>query len=342
MRRWIILFLVVVLCYTAIGCIAMVFTDNFDMGLADKIRVQMGRLADSSGGGYGSEIEGYFGYYGLDAEAGRSGVRHFFGTFDSGGFELAGHIYEPTEYKATAVLLHGYMNHAGQMRYLIEYLLDEGYAVAVFDMPGHGLSTGELGAIDDFSQYTTIAQDFTAIVQGRLNGPWHLIAFSAGAVAAMDWLMSEDDFVFDKAVLGAPLIHHSGWNQAKVSYWAHKFYAKTVPRVVRNNSSDKEFLKFNRGGDFLHLDIVSLKWVVALRNWNKRADKVQVCPKPVLVLQGVKDKTVDWQYNLKFLRSKFTNAQVTMIEGARHELFNESAELRDQVFSRIGRYLEEQ
>jgi alpha-beta hydrolase superfamily lysophospholipase len=109
----------------------------------------------------------------------------------------------------------------------------------------------------------------------------------------------------------------------------------------RENSSDKEFLEFNRSRDFLHLQTVPLKWVEALHDWNDRITDLPACEAKIKVIQGTSDTTVDWKFNIEFIREKFSNAQITIIEGARHELFNESAEIRKQIFSKISSYLAE-
>jgi len=62
--------------------------------------------------------------------------------------------------------------------------------------------------------------------------------------------------------------------------------------------------------------------------------------KGFLILQGDRDTTVDWRYNVRLLREKFPSANVEMIPGARHELLNEAAELRDKVIEKIIGYLE--
>ena len=53
----------------------------------------------------------YFHFYGLDLA--NEVIEHRFGTFKSGEFTLCGHIFRPKEYKATVIILHGYLNHSG-------------------------------------------------------------------------------------------------------------------------------------------------------------------------------------------------------------------------------------
>ncbi len=68
---------------------------------------------------------------------------HLFGTFTSGDHTLAGHIFIPAEPRATVLLMHGYFDHTGTLSQTIHHLIARGYQVAAYDMPGHGLSSGD-------------------------------------------------------------------------------------------------------------------------------------------------------------------------------------------------------
>ena len=57
------------------------------------------------------------------------------------------------------------------MRRMAEYLLEQGYAVVMFDLPGHGLSEGKRASIDDFSQYGCALSDFLAVIENHVHGP---------------------------------------------------------------------------------------------------------------------------------------------------------------------------
>ena len=338
--KWILLFAGVLMCYIFVSCGERKDEDFVMQEIAD-IRQEMISL-DAVGEMclYSDSVESYFDYYGLDVEKRQEDVEHIFGTFESGGFILAGHIFWPKEYKGTVVLVHGYLNHCGQLKYLIEYLVSEGYAVAAFDLPGHGLSSGDRAAIDDFSQYTKALRDFAGVVKGKVNGPYHVMGFSNGASVVLDYLLYNDKDVFDKVVLAAPLVRCVGWEQMKISYKVYSRFGDSVARLPRKNSSDKEFIKFNRNKDKLHAKEVSLRWVKALDEWNERIAKAKVCEKEILVLQGTNDSTVAWRYNVNFIQNKFGDVKVKLIKKARHELFNESAKLRKEVFSEISSYLQ--
>ncbi|MHC5183503.1 MAG: alpha/beta hydrolase, partial [Planctomycetota bacterium] len=269
---------------------------------------------------YSDVAEAYFAHYGLDCYA--LDTLHCFGSFESAGFTLAAHLYEPAQYTATVVLLHGYLNHTGQFRHLLRFLLDNNYAVAAFDLPGHGLSSGETARIDSFDQYITVTHDFIRIVKDRLSGPYHTVGFSTGAAILVEMLLENIADDFEKIVLAAPLIHWAAYEQTKGTYKVYNAFTNKVARFHRNNSSDKDYLK----------------WVKALFDWNEKIEPMDPCDREVLVIQGDKDGTVDWKYNMKLIDEKFPHATVEMIPGANHELFNEALEYKQQALNMIKEY----
>jgi alpha-beta hydrolase superfamily lysophospholipase len=286
---------------------------------------------------YPDSVQRYFNHYGLDGDW--CDVVHWFGTFESGGFTLAAHLYEPQQYAATVVLLHGYLNHTGQFKNLIRFLLENNFAAAVFDLPGHGLSSGESAAIDSFDQYVQVTRDFIELVKSRLEGPYHAIGFSTGATILIEMLLTRRSDVLDKMVLAAPLIHWTDFEQSKGTYKVYKIFTDKIARFHRKNSSDKEFLVFNKTKDYLHCKHLSLKWVKALFDWNNKLQTMQESNREVLVLQGDKDGTVDWKYNLNMINEKFPNTDIEMISGANHELFNEASQYKQQALNLIGEYI---
>ncbi|MHC4292311.1 MAG: alpha/beta hydrolase, partial [Planctomycetota bacterium] len=152
-----------------------------------KDRPDIEPLAAVDPAAYSAEAKGYFAHYGLDCEG--PNTQHLFGSFESAGFTLAANLYKPTQYQATVILLHGYLNHTGQFKNLIPFLLENQYAVAVFDLPGHGLSSGRQAEIDSFDQYITSTQDFIQIIKDRLDGPFHAVGFSTGAAILIEMLL---------------------------------------------------------------------------------------------------------------------------------------------------------
>ncbi len=335
-----LLALVFVLCYAVMGLKQrMVGSCDMENNIV-KIREELRPLDVTGDGQYPQSVVNYFKFYGLDFENGLPAVRHIFGTFESDGRILAGHIFEPKQYKATVFVLHGYLNHCAQLKHLIGYLIEAGFAVATFDLPGHGLSGGGRGEIEDFSQYTTALCDFVGVVSEGLDGPYHVIGFSTGASAVLDYLFNGENNVFDSVVLAAPLVHCAAWEQSKAGFKLYSPFGDAVPRMPRKEPSDAQVLELAKK-DPLRLSTVPLKWVKALYDWNDRIAKLPPCQRKVKVIQGTGDTTVDWKFNIDFIRKKFSDVEVSLIENAHHELFNEPADIRKEVFSQISRYLGE-
>ena len=293
-------------------------------------------------------IESYLAFYGLDTAA----AAHEFVQFKSNGFELAGHVFKPVNYKATVFILHGYLNHCGLLSKLIKYLTGIGYAVAVYDLPGHGLSSGEPTAIDDFSQYSDSLNDFLNTIKPKLHGPYHIIGHSTGAAVILEYLLACTErsrseppctepsrSVFDKVILAAPLERTDWWILEKIGFSISRLFSSFVPRVFRKVTSDKDFLRFIKYKDPLQARKISLNWVAAMFKWDQRIADAKTSTRPILVIQGLKDNIINWRHNIRFIQSKFKNSEVELIENCRHELFNESEKIRQEVFSQIKDFL---
>ena len=336
MRNLKILVVILVMCYAVISCQQKRGGYRAMDKAIVKIKEAIKPLDDFSGE-YPDSVIDYFKFYGLDFDS--NDVDHFFGTFESGGLTLVGHIYKPQKYKATVFLLHGFFDHCGQLNHLIKYLLEQDYAVACFDLPGHGLSGGERAAIDDFSQYSRSLTDFIDVAKEQLAGPYHFIGHSTGAAAGLDYLFTHQESIFDKVILAAPLVRCIAWQQTKIAYQKKISFIKSIPRIFCKSSSDKEFLAFIKNKDPLQSRQLTLKWVRALRSWNERIASLPVSNKSVKVIQGTSDTVVDWKFNIEFIESKFSDVDVTLIEAGRHELFNESMEIRSKVMTQITTYL---
>ncbi|MCK4753220.1 MAG: alpha/beta hydrolase [Planctomycetes bacterium] len=282
-------------------------------------------------------LDSYLEFYGLRFD---EKVEHDFITFESGGYHLAGHIFKPDEHKAVVFVLHGFCDHCGLLGGVIEYLVSRGFAVVCFDMPGHGLSGGQRAGIDDFSEYSKALHDFENIVKSKLDGPYHVVGHSFGGAAVLDYLLVREGKAFERIVLIAPLVRSWLWKTSKAAFKLDHQFVEDIPRIFRRNSSDKEFLRFVKTVDPLRIQKLPLRWVEALYKWEEKITAAQPCGKAVKVIQGTSDTTVQWRFNIDFIQQKFAEVAVDMVEGGRHELFNESADIRTEVFSQISGWVQ--
>ena len=111
-------------------------------------------------------VTDYFGFYGLDLP-----VAHHFGTYRSGITDVAAHVFVPDQPRGSVYLAHGYYDHAGILRNVIRLCVEERFAVAALDLPGHGLSSGERASIDEFGQYSDALCGLVALCRSHLPEP---------------------------------------------------------------------------------------------------------------------------------------------------------------------------
>lgn len=282
-------------------------------------------------------MQAYLTYYHLNFDD--IEYKHVFGTFRSGEYMLAAHIFSPCNPQGTVFVLHGYIDHTGMLSHLIRYCLKQGFVAAVYDLPGHGLSSGKRISIESFSDYVTVFNDFVKLCEPHVPQPYHLISHSMGSAIVLEYLVHTEGQQFERIIFLAPLVRHVHWYSAKVMYFLGKLVSiKTVPRRYSLISSDPEFLEFVRN-DPLQPDKVPVEWIGALYEWERQIGKVSPISHAVLIIQGTHDTVVDEKYNIPFLQQKIEGVTVKWIKNARHQLLNENPVIRAEVFNTINTYL---
>jgi alpha-beta hydrolase superfamily lysophospholipase len=87
------------------------------------------------------------------------------------------------EFKDVVGLVHGFGDHSGRYRRVMEYLAGEGHAVLAFDYRGHGKADGARGHCGDWNEYLDDMEVFWARVRQLASGkPTFLLAHSHGAL----------------------------------------------------------------------------------------------------------------------------------------------------------------
>ncbi|MBC8183854.1 alpha/beta hydrolase [candidate division KSB1 bacterium] len=278
----------------------------------------------------------YFQHYDIDF----NNAHHYFGTFNAGNKSLAAHIFLRENSQGTIFLLHGYNDHTGMLKNLIRFCLKQNFSIAVYDLPGLGLSSGERGAINNFGEYADIHKTFISLYKNYLPRPFHLIGHSTGCAITYEYLNNNQNSDFEKIIFLAPLVRHAYWGISKIGYFLVRPFTKTVPRVFRKNSSDQSYLEFVKN-DPLQNRRIPLKFPTALIKWDKRIKQYDQLERTIYIIQGTKDSVVDWKYNIKFLKKKIETVHLKLIENAKHQLVNENATIRAEVFEGIESFLEQ-
>ncbi|MEH6608183.1 MAG: alpha/beta hydrolase [Halioglobus sp.] len=293
--------------------------------------------AFSAGQTSSEELLSWWRFYGLDLVDSPSSITYRCGTVESGTYKLAVHRWLQADARANLILVHGYTDHSGLFRHLIEYGLRNNFNVVIFDLPGHGLSTGEPVTIDSFSAYGTALNDvLQAVDMPELKTS--VMAQSTGCSAVMEFARCYA-WPFERTVFLAPLLRPVSWRRLRIAHGLASLIVDTIAREFKRNSSDPAFLEFIKN-DPLQPKRLPLSWVAALKDWLANMPLQDLGVGPVLVLQGDRDTTVDWRYNIAHIGDLFPGSRIELQAGAGHQLANEAPALREHFLSIVDEYLE--
>ena len=278
--------------------------------------------------GFGARYRRFF-----DLDLGQS-----FHWFEHDGQRLAVQRFEPKRTVAgSAIVVHGYYDHVGLYGHLIRYLLGRGLRVFTYDQRGHGLSTGRRATIDSFDRYTDDLSAFVDAQADALVSPCWLVGQSMGASVILELLdtrLAGQAEAFERIVLFAPLVRPASWPLSRIAYAVARQFVDAVPRKFAVNTQDPEFLALVRA-DPLQARTLPVEWVSAMMDWKRRFERREPSGRPVFVLQGGRDATVDGRYNVNVLKRRYDVTLLAMPE-ARHHLVNEAANIR----ARMWRFLD--
>ena len=292
-------------------------------------------------------------YYGLnfsELDLELKSAKSTSGTFSSGTHELVCQHFLPSTQppRKTAFLLHGYFDHAGLYRHLIEHLLNRDIAVIIFDLPGHGLSSGATASISSFHEYSAaFVECLTLAKQQQVASPWIAIGQSTGSAIIMDALLEKrletgaaKDFTLQDFILLGPLLRPRQWLRSKILFSLSRLFVAATPRKFNKNSHDAEFLEFLKSKDELQSRILPRDWVLAMMDYINRFEASPRHEQSLQIIQGRGDGTVEWEKNIPKILEKFPSSKVHWIDEAGHHLVNESVSYREQVFALINQISE--
>ena len=301
----------------------------FFSSLADSLpQLEPGRAADEA-------ARRYAGYYGIDFHD--RAAQHL-GRIEVDGFSVATQIWKPPVARGTLLILHGYYDHMGLYRHLIQWALEQHYAVLAFDLPGHGLSSGERASIDCFLRYQKVLDGvLEQALLWQLPAPWHMLGQSTGGAILIDRLLhGELPAQLGRTVLMAPLVRPRQWLFSQMGLKLLGGFVQQLGRRFTDNSTDEAFLEFIRSRDPLQPQVLPVAWVQALERWIPRIESAAAVEHQPLIIQGQEDGTVDWQHNIQVLESKFAGLDTFYLPTARHHLANEHQSLRQQYLDWLG------
>ncbi len=251
----------------------------------------------------------------------------------------------PSDPKALIVVVHGLCEHSGRYRDVADEFSQRGYAVALYDQRGHGLSDGRRGDIDRFGRWVDDLHAFVMESRRRIQRdiPTVVMGHSLGGLIAMHCAIQYYDDM-DAIVASAPAIQPT----IRVAPWKIKLgtrAARLFPRCTVNACIDpRDLSRDPKAVSSFEEDRLVLR-TITLRAGNEildaSADAMQLAyhiAHPILMIQGREDRIC----SAKATRTFFDNIihprkKLCLYDGAFHEPFNDV--VRDQVYEDLDRWL---
>ncbi|MGB1139403.1 MAG: alpha/beta hydrolase, partial [Halioglobus sp.] len=285
------------------------------------------------------ELDAYCHYYGIDFVDRDPTLTHLVGRVASGEFSLAVNLWQRPAARGNLLLVHGYTDHAGLFGHLIAWGLSNNLNVLIFDLPGHGLSSGAPAAIDSFGQYSQAVDDVLAAASLPAL-PLYALAQSTGCAALMDYAQhhtSRGGWPFDKVAFLAPLVRPLRWRWARLASRLLSPFTDGLERTISRNTSDGAFMAILTH-DPLQPAKLSFRWMRALAKWLAQLQDEDFGLGPILIVQGDDDGTVDRHYNVPVVESLFPGSRVEYLAGAGHQLANEAPAIREHYQSLLDEW----
>ncbi|MGZ3419331.1 MAG: alpha/beta hydrolase [Polyangiales bacterium] len=117
---------------------------------------------------------------------------------------LAYQLAVPAEPKAAVLLVHGYGEHGGRYRRVVQKWANQKLAVAVLDLRGHGWSAGERGHCNRFGEYHDDLDDTLAVLREHVRDvPLFGFGHSFGGLLVSTYALSRSS-LFRGLVLSSP------------------------------------------------------------------------------------------------------------------------------------------
>lgn len=281
----------------------------------------------------------YLSEFGLDFAAEHDGLEHHVGYVNAHGQRVACHYWVPQLSVGTVFVVHDYLDHVGHCRNLVRYAMQNQLAVVLFDLPGHGLSRGEIAQIPPMAELAGLVDSLAERLDDALPAPFHLLGAGFGASIALETLWNAGPQRFDRVVLLAPAIRSARWIARRVPLFLLRRFRDHAARSFSTCSHDRQYLAFARTGDPLRRRTVPLAWFDALRSWEEALAARAPIAREVLIVQGDGDEIFDWSHGRSVLERLLPDAGYVLVPGAFNNLLNESAEYRMRVFAELSKFL---
>lgn len=263
------------------------------------------------------------------------------------GLELASEHHIVPNSRGRVVIVHGYAEHKGRYRQLVEALVAAGYACHLLDLRGHGESGGKRGHVSRFEDYRTDIGRFLEEVQTLDAGlsPLLLLGHSLGGLIALDFVLHHPE-AFDSLAVSSPFLAPA----LAIPFFKRTLLplaANIVPKLAVPSGLDPNGLSHDAEvvgayeADPKVFPTVTLGWWCEVREAQEEVfERAPGLVSPILVLLGGADPIADPNRARAFFeRLGSASKRLVVYPGFFHEVLNELG--RAQVVSDLLAWLGE-
>ena len=268
------------------------------------------------------------------------------GTFNGAGdFRLYYQIWRAEKPpKASLIIVHGFGEHCGRWRNVLEHFPPLGYTVYVYDQRGYGKSPGQRGYINDWSEYRYDLDSFIKLVsQDAPDLPRFLYSQSMGGVVGLDYCLHDPSdlsgYICASPGIGKLGVSPTLFSLAKVLDKIWPTFSMQNPIDAGLLAREAEWVKFVLTDPLSH-GRGTARWLVQFAktvDWiHSHASEWQL---PLLLLHGTADRFASIEGSRRFKANTASpDVQLIEYEGGYHELHNDS--IQSQVFADVERWLD--
>jgi len=251
----------------------------------------------------------------------------------------------PEKPKAVVQIIHGGVEHVGRYKHLINYLTAENIAVYGNDHRGHGKSEGIRNHIKSFDDYVEDCHTLSKIIRkDHKNLPLFIVGHSMGSLVAQRYILR-----YQKEIKGA-VLSGSGTRIPPLPFILQimvKIFSKIWPTfkgssgiIPEEISSDPESVEDYKNDPLIMYKFGTVAYGACFfKHYTDIKEKMPTIKIPVLIQKGEFDTMV---IDLDELIEDLKNSDLTVkiYPNAKHEMYTETKEKREEAFKDFVQWLE--
>ena len=250
------------------------------------------------------------------------------------------------EPRALVLVVHGYGEHCGRYRHVIDALTERGYAAFTLDHYGHGQSEGLRAYFDDFDRPIADLKAYVDTFRPKYpETPLFVLGHSMGALISLAFTLRHQDEISGLIISGAPVNADANVSPLMVALG----YAldKIVPKLPLLSLGDSSILSSDPDvGRAFDADPLTYKGNMRVRlgisiNETAKAvrERLPELKLPLLIMHGEADRMVNPSGSkLAYERASSADKTLRIYPDMYHEIMNERR--RDIVLADILNWLD--